>query len=46
VQRLRELMEVRDPLYRQIADLVVSTEKRGTASVVKEIRKRLETELP
>jgi shikimate kinase len=46
VQRLRELMEERDPLYRQIADLVVSTEKRGTASVVKEIRRRLETELP
>ncbi len=42
--RLRELMEERDPLYRQIADLVVSTEKRGTASVVKEIRRRLEAE--
>lgn len=42
--RLRELMEVRDPIYRQVADLVVSTEKRGTASVVKEIRRRLEAE--
>ncbi len=42
--RLRELMEERDPLYRQVADLVVSTEKRGTASVVKEIRRRLEAE--
>jgi shikimate kinase len=42
--RLRELMEERDPLYRQIADMVVSTEKRGTASVVKEIRRRLESE--
>jgi len=42
--RLRELMEERDPLYRQVADLVVSTEKRGTASVVKEIRRRLESE--
>lgn len=41
--RLRELMEERDPLYRQVADLVVSTEKRGTASVVKEIRRRLES---
>lgn len=42
--RLKELMEERDPLYRQVADLVVSTEKRGTASVVKEIRRRLESE--
>lgn len=41
--RLRELMEERDPLYRQVADMVVSTEKRGTASVVKEIRRRLES---
>jgi len=43
--RLRELMEERDPVYRQVADLVVSTEKRGTASVVKEIRRRLESDL-
>jgi shikimate kinase len=42
--RLREIMEVRDPLYRQVADMVVSTEKRGTASVVKEIRRRLESD--
>lgn len=45
LERLRQLMEEREPLYRQVADLVVSTEKRGTASVVKEIRRRLETEL-
>jgi shikimate kinase len=38
-------MAEREPLYRSVADLVVSTEKRGTASVVKEIRRRLETEL-
>ena len=38
-------MAIREPLYRQVADLVVSTEKRGTVSVVKEIRRRLETEL-
>jgi shikimate kinase len=42
--RLRALMDERDPLYRQIADMVVSTEKRGTASVVKEIRRRLDAE--
>jgi shikimate kinase len=34
-------MEERDPLYRQVADLVVSTERRGTSAVVKEIRRRL-----
>lgn len=44
LQRLHALMAERDPLYRQVADLVVSTEKRGTASVVKEIRRRLEAE--
>ena len=44
--RLRELMEERDPLYRQVADLVVSTERRGTSSVVKEIRRRLESDAP
>ncbi|MBK1700040.1 shikimate kinase AroK [Thiococcus pfennigii] len=43
LQRLRELMAEREPLYRQVADLVVSTEKRGTASVVKEIRRRIES---
>ncbi len=42
--RLRELMEEREPLYRQLADMVVSTEKRGTNSVVKEIYRRLESE--
>jgi shikimate kinase len=46
LQRLRDLMAERDPLYRQVADLVVSTEKRGTASVVKEIRRRLDSGLP
>jgi shikimate kinase len=43
-QTLRELMEEREPIYRQVADMVVSTERRGTASVVKEIRRRLESE--
>jgi shikimate kinase len=37
-------MEEREPLYRQVADMVVSTEKRGTSSVVKEICRRLESE--
>jgi shikimate kinase len=42
LQRLKALMQERDPLYRQVADLVVSTEKRGAAAVVREIRKRME----
>lgn len=44
LQILRDLMEERDPIYRQVADLVVSTEKRGTTSVVKEILRRLQSE--
>ncbi|MFP4601690.1 MAG: shikimate kinase AroK [Halochromatium sp.] len=43
-QRLREMMAEREPIYRQVADMVVSTERRGTVSVVKEIRRRLEGE--
>jgi shikimate kinase len=46
LERLRALMAERDPLYRQVADMVVSTERRGTASVVKEIRRRLEADTP
>lgn len=46
LQRLRELMAERDPLYRQVADFVVSTERRGTSPVVRDIRRRLETETP
>ncbi|MBT8438612.1 MAG: shikimate kinase AroK [Gammaproteobacteria bacterium] len=34
---LEGLMEVREPLYREFADLVVTTEKRSAASVVKEV---------
>jgi len=34
---LRELMAVRDPLYRQIADLVITTDKRSTAAVTRMI---------
>jgi len=42
LSRLRELSELRDPLYREIADLVVSTEKRNAAAVVRDIRRRVE----
>jgi shikimate kinase len=40
--RLRDLMEQRDPLYRQVADLIVSTEKRTASGVVREIVRHLE----
>jgi shikimate kinase len=40
--RLRSLMAERDPLYRETADLVVSTEKRSAATVCKEIVRRLQ----
>lgn len=43
-QCLRNLFEQRDPLYREIADLVVSTERRGAMSVAREIIRRLELE--
>jgi shikimate kinase len=41
--RLEELMALRDPLYRETADLVVSTEKRSANSVAREIVEALET---
>jgi shikimate kinase len=43
LERLKSLMRIRDPLYRQTADLVISTEGRNTQSVVREIIKRLES---
>lgn len=43
LEKLQMLMRVRDPLYRQTADLVISTEGRNTQSVVREIVKRLES---
>lgn len=38
-EKLRMLMDQRDPLYRQVADFVVSTEGRNTTAVTKEIIK-------
>lgn len=40
--KLEELMTQRDPLYREIADLVLYTDDRSVRSVVKEILIRLE----
>ncbi len=34
---LEDLMQVRDPIYRETADLTVSTEKRSASSVVKDV---------
>jgi 3-dehydroquinate synthase len=36
-KKLKEIMEIREPLYREIADLVVDTGSRPIRSVVKEI---------
>ncbi len=41
LQRLQELMTQRDPLYRQTADIVVSTEKRNAVSVAREIARKV-----
>ena len=40
---LEELLAVRDPLYRDIADLVVATDGRKVAQVVREIAEALDT---
>lgn len=40
--KLEELMETRDPLYRETADLVVSTDKRAASAVAREIVQALE----
>ena len=36
-QRLRELLEQRDPLYREAADIVINTDKGNVRQVVREI---------
>jgi shikimate kinase len=43
-QKIEELMEQRDPLYREVADIVVHTDDRSIRSVIKEILVRLEQE--
>ena len=39
---LRNLMEIRDPLYREIADVIIETDERPTRLVVQEIIERIE----
>ena len=38
---LRNLMEIRDPLYREIADVIIETDERPSRLVVQEIVERL-----
>ena len=38
---LRNLMEIRDPLYREIADVIIETDERPPRMVVQEIVERL-----
>jgi shikimate kinase len=40
--RVADLLALRDPLYRQVADTVVQTDRRSARHVVKEIQNRLE----
>lgn len=39
---LRELMQAREPLYREIADLIIETDGRTVRSVVQEITKQID----
>ena len=41
--KLRDLMEEREPLYRQTADFIVITEKRSASSVAKEIVRKIQS---
>ena len=40
-QILRDLFKVRDPLYREIADIIIETDQRNPKWVVQELKKRL-----
>ena len=40
-QVLTELMAVREPLYRELADLVIKTDGRSVPAVAAEIREKL-----
>ncbi len=39
--RMRELLEQRDPLYREVADLVVETDQRSPAKLAREVADKL-----
>jgi shikimate kinase len=40
--RLEELMSIRDPLYREIADIIIETDGKRVRDVVKQIIQRLQ----
>lgn len=44
LQKLQVLAEEREPLYRQTADIVVTTEKRSASAVTREIIQRYQSE--
>jgi shikimate kinase len=46
VQVLAELMAVRDPLYREVADIVIDTDGRGPKMVAQDLAERLRQPLP
>ena len=39
---LEQLMQVRDPQYREIADIIVETDKRQVPAVTREVKQKLE----
>lgn len=41
LQRIREIFNERDPIYRDLADLTINTDKRSIQHVVKEILEKL-----
>lgn len=43
-QRMRALMQQREPLYRAVADLIVDTDERTVRSIIGEISRKLEIE--
>ncbi|MEW6463700.1 shikimate kinase AroK [Pseudomonas khazarica] len=45
-QVLRDLMTLRDPLYREVADIIIETDERPPRMVVQEILSRLEALSP
>ena len=44
--KIQELMSERDPLYREVSDLIIHTEDRSIRSVIKEIVARLRQQSP
>ncbi len=39
--RIRELIALRDPLYRQVADIIVQTDRRGPKAVAQDIAQQV-----